>query len=517
MKALIRCDEARALDASIASSWALPEGALMESAALGLWLALAKILGTDLARTEERIVVVAGSGNNGGDALALARHAAFAGCRQLTAIVPSAELRALVACQAASLAAGGIPLLRAGSPEAQQAIAQATLIVDGIAGTGLTGSLRGEARELVSAINAARAPVLSIDLPSGFRDAAGPDDPVIEADWTLSIVPTKKCLYLPAFRPRSGSIIEIEDVFPAEAGNTSLARLLDPSEYLHSSSGSVDSHKGQRGRVGVLAGSPGMAGAALLAVRAAQAAGAGLVTLYTCPELFASLGAGQAGEALGGAIVKLEASLRDDRSRLDSVLAGPGWVPAEGQAALLSWLLESGLPLVLDAGALAAASLAAAGEAASLLRARQGKHAPLILTPHPGELSALSGIAIPELLADPEPTLRAACERFDATIILKSSTSWMRSPAGEIRVLDGREPGLGVAGSGDVLSGLTAGLLARDAAGRTQFLQSTGLDIMTRAACLHLLAGRQARAELGWFDAFSLIPALSRLCGRPQA
>ncbi|MFZ4618006.1 MAG: NAD(P)H-hydrate dehydratase, partial [Rectinemataceae bacterium] len=185
--------------------------------------------------------------------------------------------------------------------------------------------------------------------------------------------------------------------------------------------------------------------------------------------------------------------------------------------ALASLATASVATASLATASLATASLATASAANAPPRAKHGKHAPLILTPHPGELSALSGIAIPQLLADPEPTLRAACDRFDATIILKSSTSWMMSPAGDIRVLDGREPALGVAGSGDVLSGLTAGLLARDAAGRKQFVQSTGLDIMTRAACLHLLAGRQARKDVGWFDAFSLIPALSRLSGSPKA
>jgi NAD(P)H-hydrate epimerase len=379
------------------------------------------------------------------------------------------------------------------------------MLIDGIAGTGLRGGLAGQSLELVRHAAASTKRVIAIDLPSGFRDSAAAGDSILPAFWTLAIEPRKQCLYAPGLRPLAGRIVPVGGVFPIDASFESRVGLFEDTDW---TAQSVDvpaaAHKGQRGRLAVLAGSPGMAGSALLAIRAAQASGAGLVTLFVESGLFPALAAASP-EVLGGAIVRPELAFEAESPGHNAVLVGPGWATSEEHGRLLASLLASGKPLVIDASALRLLARLEPGAASSAL----------VLTPHPGEMAALAGYDIEHILSDPAAVLPALARRWRAAVILKAATSWMADREGGLRVLEGNEAGLGVAGSGDVLAGVVAGLLAGFAArspGSTDDLASKALGL---AAFAHLRAGRRARAELGWFNAVDLIPRIASSLGLP--
>jgi NAD(P)H-hydrate epimerase len=507
MRPLVLCSEARLLDRRTQEEAALPGLLLMEDASLRLWDALSPLLAAALrdrgpstpavssaGLSSPALVALVGRGNNGGDALAVLRQAAFssfAGQGLAAVLAPGAGDREPAAVYAASLRALGLRLLDwEGEREAAlAAIGGAALLLDGLSGTGLEGSLRGSPAELLRAAAASGRPLASIDLPSGLSDAYAPGFPLAEARYTLSIEPGKLALYAPAARAAAGRILRIGGIFPAGCGAASPYSLLEKEdlEPLLPRPGR-DAHKGKRGRLALFAGSPGMTGAARLAAASAAAASAGIVRLFADSALLSELSG-------GSAVVQTEEGF--DPGCCDAVLAGPGWGRGGGRALCLERLISSGLPLVLDADALRL--LAEIGEPPDL-----GGRA--ILTPHPGEFSALSGRPVEELLASPGPALAAEAKRRGAIIVLKASTTWIANPDGRIAVWEGLEPSLATAGSGDVLAGLIAGLLASRRAGAGPGQGGEGLwEAAIAGVIAHGLAGKRAWAARGWYEAEALV------------
>ncbi len=523
MTRLASTDDCLALDAKVQTDWRLGDGLLMESASVRLALALSPLL-EEIRRSGNttRLVAVAGGGNNGGDALALLRHLSFAGFGPCVALVPEREPKPLAARQALSLVGGGIPLFPWNTEEGRAALAEADIILDGIAGSGLKAPLSGEMAELVAAVNEARMAgnrgraepplVVAIDLPSGFRDGAGPSEARIAADISLSIEPRKRCLYAPALRPLAGKIIAVEDVFPRRDAPSRPEILLEASDIAalrrHPS---PSAHKGLRGSLAIFAGSPGMTGALFLASRGAQAAGAGLVTLFLGDEMFEALGAAPP-ELLGGAILRPESAAPRELSRHDAVLAGPGWGRDGSRLSLLKTLLDAEFPLVLDADALRLLPEIGAFS----------RKAALVLSPHPGEFEALTGRPKEDFLASPYEVLGELSAKLRATVLLKTASSWIAGPGGLLGVIDGREAGLGVAGSGDVLAGLIGGLLAgftrsgRDSEGGLGF-GNDAFEAAALAALVHLEAGRRLRRREGWFEASRIPAEAAIILGLPEA
>jgi ADP-dependent NAD(P)H-hydrate dehydratase / NAD(P)H-hydrate epimerase len=513
MTSLVACAEASRLD--LATGSAIPPLLLMEDASLRLWDAIAPKARALGAGDERYLLALCGPGNNGGDALALLRHARSSGLMRVGAILAK-EPGELAAIHAATLRALGVELLSwPGDRAACEALfARASLIVDGLAGTGLSGPLREPLSSLLEAANAAArgggAAIVSIDLPSGLSDSYEAPWPLAEAAWTLSIEPRKACLYYPEARGRCGEILPIEGVFPRDATIAPLARLLEAGDLPSLAPLPDDSaYKGSRGRVAVFAGSEGASGAAVLASRSCLAAGAGIAALYASPELYPVVA-----PMLESVMAKREPEdFRSfDPSRYDALLVGPGWGRSEKRRGQLAALLEFGLPAVLDADAI------------HLYRALvdSGFHpsSPILLTPHPGEFAVLTGIELERALACPPEGLAKAASSLKATIVLKSHVTWIASPGGELAVWDGRESGLGTAGSGDVLAGLAAGLLARSVAGggvaegRGAAGRGDAFSAASAAVIAHGLAGRRAREARGWFESSALIEEAARLLGR---
>ena len=517
MKRLVSGAEGRALDTATNKLFSLDAGVLIEKASLRLWDSLrAEILMSRSSRTT-RIVAVCGKGGNGDDGLALLRHAFSAGWGNLVAIVASekgTEGSSGTRSQVVSLGSAGItiyPWAELGTNGAEAILAEADLVLDAVLGTGTSGALRGEAAEMIGVLSSLskhspRPLIVTIDLPSGIRDGWVEGETCVKADLCLSLEPLKLSQFLPEARTSCGRILPVPDVFPLsllsaeadaclleEADLAILQPPFDPAAY-----------KSRRGRLAIFAGARGTAGAARLCAKAAAASGAGYLTLYVDEEILSVMA-----RDLESCVVKPLEAWKGEAAAFDAVLAGPGWGRGEGRKAILELLAGLGVPLVLDADALRLAA-----EEPGIL---SGSRNAVILTPHPGEFAALAeALGRGEAGFSPE-ILEAVGRKYGATIVYKSHVTWIRGPSGKLAVWDGMEPGLGTAGSGDVLAGLAAGLVAGFSAASGQTgrgspaLASSLQDAAAAAVIAHGMAGRALAREKGWFEASDLPQACAKL------
>jgi ADP-dependent NAD(P)H-hydrate dehydratase / NAD(P)H-hydrate epimerase len=490
-----------AIDRRAQAEFSFPSLLLMEDAGLEAWARLRRLVRAGASHDDAggRIVFVAGRGNNGGDALVMARRSAveavgtpvivLAGGRPDHGSDPG---RMLSLC--ASL---GIPCVEwpAQADEVRDMISPASWIVDGIAGTGLRGALRPALADLVTLMNASPARRVAVDVPSGLHDEYRAGQPVVRADVTLTMGLPKTCLYLPAARVSCGKIMVVPVGFPPA--------LLDereghPGEILSPSAWrgllppvAPDTHKNERGHLAVFAGSPGTTGAAWLASSAAARCRVGLVTLFTpaaaWPVLAARLASVMCRPFDPGDAASWEPH------RFNAVLVGPGWGTGEANARWLAHLLSQGLPGVIDADGLT-------------LLARSARTEDLggswVLTPHPGEFARLAGMPKESVLENPVEHAGAYARRVNAVVVLKGHCTVIAVPDGRFWILDGANPALATGGAGDVLAGVIAAGLA------------AGMDTVSAAlfgVSLHSQAGRAAVRGHGWFLAEDLVPLLSRL------
>lgn len=485
------------------------QDALMESAARAMVGALRERYPDLFAPGGRPLLAVCGSGNNAGDALAVARMAAAAGKQGTLAVVPSG-LGDAAARRLREARLAGVEILAPDDPRLDEAFRGAGLVLDGLCGVGLRGRLRPPLDGLALRLASASCPVAAVDLPSGVRAWEGPgDEPALPpaADCTLCVEPLKAELFYPGFRESAGTVIGMGGVFPGQAASEcalleagDLAALLPPLP--------ANAHKGTRGALGVWGGSFSGIGAARLASKAGSAAGAGTVTLMVGDEWW------PAAASLDAQIAR---RLSDGPGRrLDAALAGPGWGDDDRTRAALDGLWAGALPLVLDADAL--------GQIGG--RGPRPSGAPLVLTPHAGEFARLAsrsldayGDAAGDAAGDPagaaamaqralydtDSAALALARRFGAVVVLKNSVTWIACPDGSLAVWDGREPSLATGGSGDVLAGLIAGLLARGA---------SAWDAARAGVIAHGLAGRYAARALGFYDASALVPEAARILYR---
>jgi NAD(P)H-hydrate epimerase len=500
MKSLVLSAKAANIDADAKDGYGLNDDLLMESAADKLYLALKTLDPWKCVQAGGALVAVCGKGNNAGDALAVVRKAAFEGHRTVAAVVPP-EMNAVAGRRLEEARRAGVRVLAIGSPQAGEAIANAAILLDGIAGTGMKGSLRAPYDQLAATISAAAGTVVAIDVPSGICLGSAPGAVVVRADYTLSIAPSKLELYLPGLRAHAGTILEMGGIFSADCAEGSRSVVLSGEDVQTLVPGlAPDSYKSSRGALGIHAGATGTTGAAVLAARAGSASGAGTVTVMCRDEVWQVLAS-----SLSAQMVR-PLSAGSGR-KFAAVLAGPGWGVDTVSSDLLAGLLDSGMPLVLDADALRML-------AAATVAAKRRSGAPLVLTPHPGEFVGLalraSGKAanggtidqedltktMDRALLDTPAILQQCAVFYDAVVVLKNHVTWIAAPDGRLAVWDGQEPALGTGGSGDVLSGLVAGLLARGAG---------AYESACAGVIAHGLSGRQAASELGFFDA-SVLP-----------
>ncbi len=439
----------------------VPEAALMESAGRA-----AADLADHLA-PRGRVVLVAGSGNNGGDAVVAARTLAARG-RDVQVLTVGSRPDPDPLLHGWSLSRAPIEEM---DPDALARVFDgAALVVDGILGTGIRGAPRSPADRVIRALGAGGGAVLALDVPSGVdADTGAVAGDAVDATVTLCFGWPKLGVLLEPGRRRAGRVVAAEIGFPPPGDPGFRTRLLTPA-WLR---GVVphrdpDTHKNRVGAVVVVGGGPGMAGAAVLAGRAALRVGAGFVRVAggaanrevvqaTLPDApFVPLHDLQ---ALGEAV---------ESSR--AVVVGPGLGTAPEAVAALARVLEAPVPVVLDADAL---NLLSAGRPRSVTELAGA--GPRVLTPHPGEMARLLDGAVADLEARRPDTARRLARESGATVVYKGTPSLVASPDEALDVSGIASSDLAVAGMGDVLAGSIGGLLAqglgpRDAAGAALLL-----------------------------------------------
>jgi NAD(P)H-hydrate epimerase len=464
------------MDAEAASAWFFDPFALVEAAGRRAAGVLLKAFPSLFAFPGgPRIAVLAGSGNNAADALVILRALILAGRLEagnaavLIHRIPGPGERNPRSEAFRSLEKMGVrvfPVAADPDPALDEMLCREDLLIDGIAGTGLEGPLGGSLAALVERVNRLaalagrekRPLVVSVDLPSGNSDHWKEGDPVLSADATLAIEPEKFCLYNPALRPRAGRILSVGCIFPrpltekyraAELVSWDQAAPLIPPVK-------QDAYKYSRGLLEIRAGSPGGSGAAWIAARGAQAAGAGLIRLVADPQICGPLASCAGGIMVvpaetGGETLGIGVAPGGSRFKPHVVLLGPGWGRSPARRQVLEEALtleEAGIPLILDADAIGLA---------------KGRvfHGRVLLTPHPGELAAYADIPKEELLAHPAPLLLSLAREKKAVILFKTHVMFAAAPDGRLGLVDGMAPVLGAGGSGDLLAGFCAGIAAR--------------------------------------------------------
>ena len=441
----------------------------------------------------QRIVVACGPGNNGGDGYVLALRALESGRRvsvlRLAGHAPAGGLGRR-ACDAFLQAGGKVEAFDGRLPAAD-------VLVDALFGIGLSRPLDPDAAALVDAINAADAPVLSLDAPSGVdTDTGAVAGAAVRADATVQFMAAHAGLRTGAALDHAGELALDGLDLPPQVfeGVAPVAACLQAADLAgRFAPRSRNAHKGHSGYLLCIGGDHGTGGAVLLAAEAALRSGAGLVgvatraghvpaTLARRPEVMA--------QAVDGA-----AALRPLLERADIVAIGPGLGQSAWGSALFGVALASGKPLVLDADAL---NLLAKGGVDHRLPEDA------VLTPHPGEAARLLQVGTADVQANRIAAARRLCEAFGCVVVLKGAGTVVAAPGELPRVIAAGNPGMASGGTGDVLTGVIAALRAQ---GRGAF------DAAVTGALLHAAAGdlaARADGERGML-ASDLFPHLRRL------
>jgi hydroxyethylthiazole kinase-like uncharacterized protein yjeF len=448
-----------------------------------------------LAERRARVLVLAGPGNNGGDAFVVARHlASWFFDVVVCALDDAARMPAEAAAARAAWRARGGAVVSDWSGDRDFG-----LIIDGLFGIGLSRPIdQMHARWIVQA-NDSRIPVLALDIPSGLDAETGvAQTPTIRARATATFIALKPGLLTLDGPDYCGAIsvhrLDVADNdIPATAGarlDWTVLRTALPEVLLRSRR---NVHKGTYGTLGVVGGSEGMVGASLLAARAALHMGAGKVLVGLAATDRPAVDFQQPELMLRGAADVLERTL-------DAIVVGPGIGTGETARHLLDDALRRGTPLVIDADALTLIAADSALSAAVIART-----APTAITPHPAEAARLAGVKTSDIQANRVEAAMTMARRFNTGVVLKGAGSVLAYPDGNWAINGSGNPGLASGGTGDVLAGMLGALLAQGIA--------LG-DALPLAVCLHGAAAdalvAQGIGPLG-IVASELAPAARRL------
>jgi NAD(P)H-hydrate epimerase len=498
---VVDAETMRALDRHTIDHLGVLGDLLMESAGRAVAAAVIEALAELPTGQERNVLVVCGTGNNGGDGLVVARHLHQWGIPVRVALLgESAAVRGDAAKNLERARSVGVGFLGAGLE-----VSSPGLIVDAIFGTGLSRDVSGESLNAIRRINALRAAratslrVIAVDLPSGLSaDTGQVMGDAVHADVTVTIELPKLGLVFEPGRSHAGRILVASVGIAHSAPNTL------PQVELWSPAGAAArlparpsaGHKGSFGHALLVAGSEGKTGAAALAAEAASRAGAGLVTLacpaglndileVKCTEAMTAPVADTPGRAFGATAEETILALAAER---DAVGLGPG-LGRDPETAKLVAALATRLtcPLVLDADGLQPF----AAESGLLLT----REAPTVLTPHPGEAARLLGTDAAAINRDRLGAARRLAKETGSVVLLKGAGTVIASPEGRAVVNPTGGPALASGGTGDVLTGVIAAYLAQgvptfEAAAVGAFLHGYAADrISERTGGSGLLAG----------------------------
>jgi ADP-dependent NAD(P)H-hydrate dehydratase / NAD(P)H-hydrate epimerase len=493
MRPIVEPAQMRELDRRTIEDVGLPGMVLMELAARGVMLEIEQLLGGNVAGAN--VLVFCGPGNNGGDGFAIARRLMNAGSEvalYLTCPMDKVTGDARTNMEIYQKLDGAITVI----DDAQQLtrLPQAHVIVDAMLGTGAEGPAHGIIADAIEAINKSDTPIVAVDISSGINGRTGAaEGAAIRADVTATFGEIKVGHLIPPGLEHAGRISRVDIQIPPQFIHEMEIPLffIEPSDvYEMMPTRPLTAHKGDFGKVLVVAGSVGMTGAAELAGRAVLRSGAGMVKVATSKSAQAILAGGGSSEIMtipvaesgnGSISEAAESTINEARTWADVEVIGPGITMSPDTVA---WFAEHvqdlPLPTVIDADGLNA--LADNPELLKILGER------VVLTPHIGEFARLTGLDTAEVTNNRVELIKKHAREWGCTILLKGVPTLVAGPSGPAYCILAGNPGMATAGMGDVLTGTIAGLLAQGLNPR---------DAAIAGTTIHGLAGNLAADEVG--------------------
>lgn len=478
---ILTSEQMAAIDRRAIEQYGIPSIVLMENAAI----AVADAISENYPDARSALVIC-GTGNNGGDGFAIARHlhqreliVALAMAGSSDTLAGDAETNHAI-CTRLGLTVQAIE--SEGDVEEIVELARGTdIIIDALFGTGLDRPVEGYRALLIEALNAVELPIVAVDLPSGLQGSSkAVEGTVIQADLTVTFAQPK----IPhIFSPASemcGTVVVADISIPESAVDDEKVTLdlITPAEIISCfAPRESDTHKGTFGHVALVAGSAGRTGAAIMSARSAVRGGAGLVSVVTDHDSGSIIDSVSIESMSRPFEMKPSSAGRivDFIADKDAVLLGPGLADDDDSYELIrSLAAKIELPLVIDAS-----GLNAFADRIEELR----NDAVRIITPHPGELGRLLGASAGDVNDDRIGAARDAAARSGACVVLKGHQTLVAAPDGRVSVNPTGNPGMASGGMGDVLAGLLVAILARsddpfEAARAAVYLHGLAADLL---------------------------------------
>ena len=492
---VLTSDQMKAIDRKAIKEIGIIGPILMENAGLQI---TNEILSRFPNIGEEKIVIIAGKGNNGGDGFVVARHLFNRGCDpEVLLLASKKDLRGDAALNFGIAEKMGINISEIVSARVwksqKKKIFESTLLIDGIFGTGLKDPARGLYAVVIDDINKSKAFKVAVDIPSGLSsDTFQIIGPCVKADLTVTLAAPKIAHVFPPAEENVGDLVVADISVPPSLfeDKALLLELVERQTLVpYFKRRKKDSHKGSYGHLFILSGSLGKTGASIMAGKAALKMGAGLVTIGTPQSCLPLIARGMVElmteplpetaegtfsvQALEGIVTLLDGK--------DALLLGPGISTHESTAELIYSLLPKiKIPCVLDADALNILALKP-----KLLKSLPK---PCVLTPHPGEFARLLDISIKDVLERKLEITPQFAQKYGVYVVLKGYRTLTATPEGRVYVNPTGNPGMATAGSGDVLSGMMASMIIQE---------REILDAILSAVYIHGLSGDIGVGKLG--------------------
>ncbi len=482
----------RNIDRRAVREFGIPGPVLMENAASAIVLEMERFF-DGLAGV--KVGIVCGKGNNGGDGLALARRLRIRGVPVRVALLaPFASFKGEAKLNLSILRKTDVEVVpNATSAAIAEIIEWSDILIDAMLGVGLSSPLKGNYALTAELMNMAGRPVVAVDIPTGINaDTGAVMGTAVRADLTVTMVLPKRGLVLYPGASFAGQVRVADIGIPTEVVEKEKIRVIMLEHGLAGGQMAVrdrDANKGDYGHLLVIAGSLGKAGAAIMAAKGALRSGAGLVSVATPiglvpiiqQQVFEAMCL-PAGESVDGTLsIGSEDELVKASGRMSACAIGPGLTTHYETVQVVKDLIQRiTVPMVIDADAVNAL----AGNPGILLKAK----APVVLTPHPGEMARLVGVSAEDIQRDRVNIAKDFAGKYGVTLVLKGAGTIVATTHGDVFINSTGNPGMATGGTGDVLTGMIGSMLA----------QGYG---PTQAACLavylHGLAGDLAAGDKG--------------------
>ncbi len=394
----------------------------------------------------KKVTVVCGNGNNGGDGFVIAEKLQLAGAK-VSLFLPMGNPTAQTAMHQFALADDLPRVCDFGD--------QPEIIVDALFGIGLNRPVEGPIADWIGQINLCDAVRVAVDLPSGVFCDGGLPGTAVRADLTVTAITAKPCFFLPPSSEYCGEVV-VKDIGVAVHDYTCLT--VEPPAVQKRPK---NAHKGTFGRAALICGSYGMCGAAILAAKAALRSGVGLVQALVCHQNYPAF-CTSVPEAVtypvptgnGGGPLLPDAKIPFVLKNADAILIGPGLGTSQESVRLVKNLLDAAeIPVVLDADGINAVC-----DDINIIKKVK---APVIITPHPGEMARLCKTTVAKIESDRIGIAGSFAARYNCIVVLKGANTVIAAPDGRIFINTTGNPGMATGGSGDVLAGMTVSLLAQ--------------------------------------------------------